>query len=954
MNPPGSSEGLSSEQSAAADASGRSGAGFDLPLDLAARSRMASLRDAMFGVSTEPARVDRFIILETLGAGGMGVVHAAHDPRLDRRIALKLVRPEAAAGAAVEARLLREAQAMARLSHPNVVQIHEVGAWEGRVFIAMELVAGQSLAAWLAARSRGWREIVGVFLEAGRGLAAAHAVGMVHRDFKPENVLVGDDGRVRVTDFGLARGERRAEECGETWRESEGPLASICADVTVETAGFAGTPRYMSPEQFRGEAATSASDQFSYCVALYQALHGIHPFAAEDRSALTDAVLAGKRREPPRIRIPRAIHRALVRGLSHDPGARFSQLPELLAAIEPRSRWRKPAPAALFLLTGAGAAGLLVDRDHCTDTETLLADTWDVERRAAAENAFTASRIGHAPVLWSTTAQELDAYTEQVKQSYTASCQAERRGESTAALHDLRVACLYRRLNVMRGVVDELVTGDLDALRRGPQAVLGLGALDTCVDGRTLVLGIEAPPASQAVKVGRVEARIDQARSLELVGHLPESRSQSVTAQAEAEELGYAPLIAEALFQQGRLDVLERGFTRAEEALREAMALAVGARHDRLVGELWSWLIQAVVLGRGDARGADELLQQAEAWLRRSAASPLQRAELDRAWGTVYQTRGDHVAAEAAIHRALKIHEAVLGAERLDVSIERLNHANLLDSLGHLDEALAVYHRVLISMQARVGPEHPLVGDVHYNLGVALLKSTGPDAPEQAANNLLRSHAIIEAQRGPHAIELADSHLALAQAATLRKDSVETQGRVAAALAIYGHHPGHPDRAYALLFAGTLQFEQGRLDEALATHSEARALALAAWGETSHVVGAADSNIGDILLAKKDFAAALGRYAAAITVTERVLGPDSAELIGPLRGTGAAEQARGNPCEALAAFDEALALMKANEAASEEFTATAIARAAADEACEKIGPADLEAPNPVGSSHVAG
>ncbi len=929
MNPSGSSEGVSSELSAAAD---------DMPLDLAARSRMASLRNAMFGVSSEPARVDRFIILETLGTGGMGVVHAAHDPRLGRRIALKLVRPEAAAGAAIETRLLREAQAMARLSHPNVVQIHEVGAWNGRVFIAMELVAGQSLAAWLTARARGWREIVGVFLEAGRGLAAAHAVGMVHRDFKPENVLVGDDGRVRVTDFGLARGERTRPESGETWREPGGPLASIVADETVETAGFAGTPRYMSPEQFRGEAATPASDQFSFCVALYQALHGVHPFAGEDREALAQAVLAGKLREPPRIRIPRAIHRALVRGLSHDPGARFSRMPELLAAIEPRSPWRRMAPMALFLLTGAGAAGLLVDRDHCTDTETLLAGTWDIERRAATENAFMDSRIGDAPVLWSTTAQELDAYTEQVKQSYIASCQAEHRGESTAALHDLRVACLYRRLDVMRGVVDELVSGDLEVLRRGPQAALGLGALDTCADGHSLVLGIEAPPASQAAVVGRVAARIDQARSLELVGHLAESRTQSVTAQAEAETLGYAPLIAEALFQQGRLDVLERGFTRAEEALREAMALAVGARHDALVGELWSLLIQAVVLGRGDARGAEDLLQQAEAWQRRSAASPLRRAELDRARGIVHQTRGDYVAAEAAVHRALKVHEAELGAERLDVSIDRLNHANLLDSLGHLDEALAVYHRVLVSMQARVGREHQLVGDVHYNLGVALLKSTAPDAPEQATSHLLRAHAIAEAQRGPHAIELADSHLALAQAAMLRKDPAEAQRRVAAALAIYGHHPAHPDRGYALLFAGTLQFEQGRLDEALATHSEARALALAAWGETSHLVGAADSNIGDILLAKQDFAAALGRYAAAIAVTERVLGPDSAELIGPLRGTGAAELALGKPCEALAAFDEALALMKANAAETAAITATATARAAAAEACGMLKP----------------
>ena len=175
---------------------------------------MVSLRQEMFGVSRTPPSVDRFLLDEKLGAGGMGIVYAARDPRLERKIALKLVRVEREFGPKGEARLLREARSMARLAHPNVVQIYEAGEWEGRVFIAMELVRGRTLAAWLAQSPRKWQEVIVVFRMAGRGLAAAHAAGVVHRDFKPENVLIGDDGHARGTDFGLAIGQ-----CGDRLRQ---------------------------------------------------------------------------------------------------------------------------------------------------------------------------------------------------------------------------------------------------------------------------------------------------------------------------------------------------------------------------------------------------------------------------------------------------------------------------------------------------------------------------------------------------------------------------------------------------------------------------------------------------------------------------------------------------------------------------------------------------------------
>ncbi len=358
-------------------------------LDFEGRARLASVRQAMFGVSTEPTRIGRFVLVEALGAGGMGIVYSAHDPRLERRIALKLVKPELVGTLKDEARLLREAQAMARLSHPNVVQIHDVGVADGRLFIAMELVPGGTLAAWLATSERPWRAIVGRFIEAGRGLAAAHAVGIVHRDFKPENVLYGVDGRVRVTDFGLARGAAATSEGSE---RNNGPKDTLsgAGQASLTTSGaIAGTPYYMAPELFMGRPATPASDQFSFCVALYHALNGVRPFAGDDRGALMRAVITGKREEPPRLRIPRRIHQALVRGLSVAPEQRFASMAALLAAIGPRSPGRRVAMVAGSVVGGVallgGVAALLGAGGPyaCAATET----------RFGAGNTETAYRV---------------------------------------------------------------------------------------------------------------------------------------------------------------------------------------------------------------------------------------------------------------------------------------------------------------------------------------------------------------------------------------------------------------------------------------------------------------------------------------------------------------------------------------------------------------------------------
>lgn len=329
--------------------------------------------------------IGRYRILHRLGQGGIGAVYAAWDPQLSRQVAIKLLRPDATGRAAEKARLrlLREAQVIARLSHPHVITVYDVGVHHEEVFVVMELVDGGTLKTWLAGGRRSWREILDVFLAAGRGLAAAHAAGVVHRDFKPENVLLGKDGRVRVADFGLARDTSAAEEVGPdneaakdepappaaSGRGSRTPIKDKDKDEGPETTAeplslpltqtgaLVGTPTYMAPEQFLNGTIDARTDQFSFCVTLYRALYEEFPFGRGSARELAPRVVGGMLRPPPRkAAVPRWLAPVLVRGLATLPEHRFPAMQALLAALDPRDRtpWRhwRGGATALVLLFG--------------------------------------------------------------------------------------------------------------------------------------------------------------------------------------------------------------------------------------------------------------------------------------------------------------------------------------------------------------------------------------------------------------------------------------------------------------------------------------------------------------------------------------------------------------------------------------------------------------------------
>jgi hypothetical protein len=382
------------------------------------------LRQRMFPSESAPTRVARYTILRFLGAGGMGQVYAAYDPNLDRTVALKLLAGGAADDLERRTRLLREAQALAKLSHPNVVQVYETGEHEGRVFIAMEYVPGATLGEWMqgeAGERPSKHAIVQAFLAAGRGLAAAHAAGLVHRDFKPANVLIDAQGRARVLDFGLVLG------LGDAERSDPRP-AMQALDVELTTTGtLLGTPAYMAPEQFDGVAADARTDQFGFCIALYEALVGERPFVGTTLAEQMASVHAGLRMSSAALALPRRVRRVLERGLLADPQRRWPSMDALLAELEPPTRWQQLVRVGALSLPFVALAGWAIVANYEQQLEqgaeqlAEVSESATVEReradrlaseRALVERAKASVEVGE---LARTPGRELDALAQGVE-----------------------------------------------------------------------------------------------------------------------------------------------------------------------------------------------------------------------------------------------------------------------------------------------------------------------------------------------------------------------------------------------------------------------------------------------------------------------------------------------------------------------------------------------------------
>jgi tetratricopeptide (TPR) repeat protein len=671
--------------------------------------------------------VDRYVVLEQVGAGSAGTVYAAYDPDLDRRVALKLLRtPAEIAGASEDiartngegrrAILLREARAMARLSHPNVVTVHDVGLADGAIFVAMEFVAGHTLREWREARERSWPEIRDVFLAAARGLAAAHRAGLVHRDFKPDNVLIGEDGRVLVTDFGLARLVEQVEDDATAADAEPGALRM------TRTGAIVGTPAYMAPEQLRGEAADALSDQFSFCAALFEAIHGERPFDGRSIEELRDAVVEGRRRPvSPRKGLPAAVPRALERGLAADPAARFASMDDLCAELAGRPRHRRWLALAgvAALVIAAGAAALWPgssEQQICTGAAAHLAGIWNDGRRRAIGGAFAATRVGYAGATWKRVDALIDGYTGRWIAGHTVACRATRvLGEQSEAALDLRMQCLASRRRELGALVDVLAAPDATVVEKAVQAASSLRPVADCADLDALAGPV--PPPSDPARVARLEALADElasASALRGTGRWRDALELARPLVAKARELAHPPFLAEVLLLVGALENATGDAPAADRTLREASLAAESGRDDAVRAR--ALIDRAKVIVTPDrVEQASELAAQAEAIAGRLHDRRL-NGELHRALGKVAYVEGRVADARRHYERGLVEEEAVMGSDdpRLSNTLDVLG--DVLERMGEYDAARRVLDRARAIGEQQLGPDHPTTAAAYSNL----------------------------------------------------------------------------------------------------------------------------------------------------------------------------------------------------------------------------------------------
>lgn len=819
--------------------------------------------------------ISRYVVIAEIATGGMGRVLRAYDPRLQREVAVKELRANALSESASR-RLINEARSMAKVSHPNVVPVYDVETLpDGQIVLVMQFVPGKTLRAWMREGVHAWREVVDTFVAAGRGLAAAHKAELLHRDFKPANVLLSDDGAVKVTDFGLAKPATRTTSYG-----SDDSAPEAMSEETQTKVGIVlGTPRYMAPEQHRGAELSPATDQFAFCVALWETLSGHPPYRGRNLGAL-------KRDGPPAWPgegVPRFVVDALVRGLAVAPEDRWPSMDALLDRLsqDPGKRRRARLTLAGIGVLAVSTVGLgwqawVGGRNTvCEGAEREMETAWGDARQIAVKTALLVEETPYARALWERTRVRLDDYASDWVAAHEDACAATSiRGVQSEAVLDLRMSCLRSAELDLRAVTGVLANAD-DEVRQNVDAVLrGLPPLDECADVPRLQADIEPPPPEDAEQVREGRRLLAEAEAERNGGRYGPALERVQASEVALVGVGYQAVRAELLLEKGKvLEALGR-YEAAVEPLQQAVRSHASTARRPLTRDAVTRLM--FVLGKRMTRfdAALALLPVAEGL---ASGFPLEEADVANTLALVLVEKGDIKAAEVAQRRAFTLRLDALGPEHASLANSHHSLALVLTAQSRHAEALREHQRAMEIWERSVGPEHPNVSMAMVNIATSYYQQGKYDESEAAHRKALELRV---AALGPEHPEVLHARVNFALALCSQGQWKVCDVELSQALALQEEALGPDHRALARTHVnlGVAKQAQGLFDAALHHHERGLEISEATLGPDHHDTAVARINIANDLARRGKHAQAAEAYRKVLGTLSKTLGERHASV----------------------------------------------------------------------------